>query len=297
MVSPNDSSHIALVFKFKLFVSLYRKVYLSENKSEHLSLLRGVIRAIKLYDTDLSPIRKRDVFQEIMNKINIFALIIGALIFGACYQKGTISNVKPPTAPTNSTIAVEKSVEPSNTQSTKGDINQAMDYFRAKNYEKAASEFETIVKTDQKNQSAQLHLGRSYKALNKPNEAIAAYKKAVELKNTDAAANYELGKIYFDKKDYENSLPYIEKASKTNYTSVEYLLTLGDNYRELKRCNYAVVPYGKVNGFDDKNTAAYYGMGLCYIELKNRIAAGQQVRNLEKLDKNLAKKLEDQIRN
>ena len=56
-----------------------------------------------------------------------------------------------------------------------------------------------------------------------------------------------------------------------------------------------MMPYGKVNGFDDKNTAAYYGMGLCYIELKNRIAAGQQLRNLEKRDANLAKILADKI--
>ncbi len=126
-------------------------------------------------------------------------------------------------------------------------------------------------------------------------DELSRAKKAVESKPDDAEANFKLAKIYSDRKDYQAALPYFEKASKIKFTSVEYLMALGDNYRQLKKCDYAVVPYGKVMGFDDKNTGAYYGMGLCYIELKNRIAAGQQVRNLEKLDKNLAKKLEDQI--
>jgi tetratricopeptide (TPR) repeat protein len=232
-----------------------------------------------------------------MNKISVFALIVFASLSGACYQKSTSSNIKPSQMPaTSSSPIAERSVEPDNkTPISSGDYNTALGYFNSKSYEKAAAEFEQVVKTDAKNLQAHFYLGKSYQALNKTDQAIGSYKKAIEVKPDYAEANYELGSIYMGKKDYETSLPYIEKASKIKYTSTDYLIALGDNYRELKRCNYAVVPYGKVNGFDDKNTAAYYGMGLCYIELKNRIAAGQQVRNLEKLDANLAKKLADKI--
>ena len=213
----------------------------------------------------------------------------------------------------NSSPAAEKPVEPAQSSAkdspkvaadsgaldtqtnANGDYDRGLDYLIAKNYEKAAAEFEAVIQTDAKNRQAYLHLGKSYKALDKTGEAVGAYKQAIELKPDDAEANYELGKILLDKKDFETSLPYIEKAAKIKYTSPEYLMALGDNYRELKRCDYAMVPYGKVPGFDAKNTGAYYGMGLCYIELKNRIAAGQQVRNLEKLDKDLAKKLADKI--
>ena len=237
-----------------------------------------------------------------MKNIIIVKLIVFLLATSACYQKNPASNIKLAQTPASSSPVIEKSVEPSNQtveppnqKNKSGDYNTALNYFNSKNYGKAAAEFEAVVETDAKNQAAHLHLGRSYQALNKTEEAVGAYKKAIELKPDDAEANYELGKIYLDKKDYQTSLPFIEKAAKIKYTSTDYLIALGDNYRELKRCNYAVVPYGKVMGFDDKNTAAYYGMGLCYIELKNRIAAGQQVRNLEKLDKDLAKKLADQI--
>lgn len=232
-----------------------------------------------------------------MNKINFALLIVFITAIGGCYQKSPPSNIKPTQTSVNpSPTAIEKSAEPNkSTNSGSGDYAAALNYFNSKEYEKAAAEFESVVKTDAKNQAAHFHLGKSYQALNKPDEAVGAYKKAIELKPDDAEANFALGKIYLDKKEFQTSLPYIEKASKIKYTSTDYLIALGDNYRELKKCDYAVVPYGKVNGFDDKNTAAYYGMGLCYIELKNRIAAGQQVRNLEKLDANLAKKLAAQI--
>jgi len=57
----------------------------------------------------------------------------------------------------------------------------------------------------------------------------------------------------------------------------------------------AIVQYGKVIGFEPNNAEAYYGLGLTYIGLNNKIAAGQQVRKLEPLNKELAKKLADQI--
>jgi tetratricopeptide (TPR) repeat protein len=234
-----------------------------------------------------------------MNKIKFITLVVFVSLIGACYQKNSSSIPKTAqtsaTSSPNSAPIIEKPVESNSQTSKTSDFSTALNYFNSKDYEKAASEFEELVKTDAKNQQAHFHLGKSYQALSKPEQAIGAYKKAIEIKPDYAEANYELGKIYFDKKDFQTSLPFIEKAAKIKYTSTDYLIALGDNYRELKKCDYAVVPYGKVTGFDDKNTAAYYGMGLCYVELKNRIAAGQQVRNLEKLDPNLAKKLAAQI--
>jgi len=230
-----------------------------------------------------------------MNKTFLFALIVCASLAAACYQKNSGSSVKPAQPAAQSSPVAEKSVEPEIQKGKSGDFNQALNYFNSKDYEKAAAEFEAVVKTDAKNSPAHFHLAKSFQALNKTDAAIGAYKKAIETKPDYAEANYELGKIYLAKKDFDTSLPFIEKAAKIKYTSVDYLIALGDNYRELKRCDYAMVPYGKVPGFDAKNTQAYYGMGLCYIELKNRIAAAQQVSNLEKLDKDLAKKLADKI--
>jgi tetratricopeptide (TPR) repeat protein len=225
-----------------------------------------------------------------MKKTNAFILIVFLSAVGACYNSGSSNTTKPPQTTATASPVAGKSVEPANQTSPKtsnsGDLPPN---------DKAVAELEETVKKDPKNQQAYFQLGKGYQALKNEEKAVGAYKKAIEIKPDFAEANYALGRVYFDKKDYETSLPYLQKAAKVKYTSAEYLVAVGDNYRFLNRCNYAMPPYGNSLGFDDKNPAAYYGMGLCYIELKNKLAAASQLRPLEKLDKNLAKDLEERI--
>ncbi len=226
-----------------------------------------------------------------MKKTNAFILIVSLSAVGACYKSGSGEKTKitPTTVTTTASPVAGKSVEPAN-QTVKS-INSS----DLPPNDKAVAELEEAVKKDPKNSQAFFQLGKSYQTLKNEEKAVAAYKKAIEIKPDFAEANYELGTIYVKKKDYETALPFMQKAAKVKYTSAEYLVALGDNYRALNRCNYAMPPYGNSLGFDDKNPAAYYGMGLCYIELKNKLAAQSQLRPLEKLDKNLAKDLEAKI--
>lgn len=223
-----------------------------------------------------------------MKKTNAFILIVSLSAVGACYKSGSGEKAKTTPTATASPVA-GKSVETAN-QTVKSTPNSDLPP-----NDKAVTELEEAVKKDPKNSQAYFHLGKNYQALKNEDKAVAAYKKAIEIKPDFAEANYELGTIYVRKKDYETALPFMQKAAKVKYTSAEYLVALGDNYRALNRCNYAMPPYGNSLGFDDKNPAAYYGMGLCYIELKNKLAAQSQLRPLEKLDKNLAKDLADRI--
>jgi tetratricopeptide (TPR) repeat protein len=222
-----------------------------------------------------------------MKKINAFLLIVSLSAVGACYKSGSGDRAKSTTA--NVSPIADKSVEPAN-QTSQKNLNSDLPP-----NDKAVAELEEAVKKDPKNSQAFYQLGKSYQTLKNEEKAVGAYKKAIEIKPDFAEANYELGTIYVRKKDYETALPFMQKAAKVKYTSAEYLVALGDNYRALNRCNYAMPPYGNSLGFDDKNPAAYYGMGLCYIELKNKLAAQSQLRPLEKLDKNLAKDLEAKI--
>ena len=72
-------------------------------------------------------------------------------------------------------------------------------------------------------------------------------------------------------------------------------MALGENQRVLKQFDKAAVQYGKVIGFEPNNAKAYYGLGMTYVGLNNKIAARQQLQKLQPLDKDLAKKLADQI--
>jgi len=170
-----------------------------------------------------------------------------------------------------------------------------MEAFNSKRYEDAASGFEAVTRSDPKNFDAQLNLGKSYEALKKDDDAVKAYKAAIAIKPEHADANFGAGSIYYRKKSYDAALPYLDQAAKTDYKSPKTLMALADDQRMLKMFDRAIVQYGKVIGFEPNNAEAYYGLGLTYIGLNNKIAAGQQVRKLEPLNKELAKKLADQI--
>jgi len=142
-----------------------------------------------------------------------------------------------------------------------GGYEQALSDYNAKNYDKAEAGFKEVLAADPKN----------------------------------ADAHYYLGNILYNRKDYENSLPHFDQAAKIDYKSVDKLMALGENQRALKQFDRAIVQYQKVVGFDSNNANAYYGMGLTYIGLNNKIGARQQLQKLEPLNKQLADKLSKEI--
>jgi tetratricopeptide (TPR) repeat protein len=226
-----------------------------------------------------------------MNKINASIVIVILFLVAGCSRFAADNKVKPTQTPTTySTPIAEQSVEPTN-QANKANDNSQI----TKSGDKDVAELEEKVRKDPKDNQAYFQLGKKYQSLKNEGKAIDSYKKAIEIKPDFIEANYELGKLYFDKKDFETSLPYLQKAAKLKDTSPEYLIALGDNYRQLKRCNFAIPPYGNSVNYNDKIPAAYYGMGLCYLELDNRQSAETQLRSLEKLDKNLANQLKNKI--
>lgn len=225
-----------------------------------------------------------------MNKFNAGISIICLFAGLGCSLISSSNKAKStPTPSPASNISSEKTIATTNVNNNKQTGNSSS------TQDQTLDELEEIVKNDTKNYQAYFQIGKKNQALKSEDKAISAYKSAIGIKPDYAEANYELGKIYFNKKDFETSLPFLQQAAKTNDKSPLYLIALGDNFRELKRCNFAMPPYGNSINFDDKNPAAYYGMGLCYLELKNRIAAEQQIRPLEKLDKNLAQQLQKKI--
>lgn len=207
-----------------------------------------------------------------MNKIKFFALSVSlSFISTACYNAPTTNTVRSSSSTTSSTPTTpvaEKSASPvptaQNSPAKSGaNYEQALSDYNAKNFEKAEAGFKEVVAADPKN----------------------------------ANAHYYLGNIIYNRKDYENSLPHFDQAAKIDYKSVEKLMALGENQRALKQFDRAIVQYQKVIGFEPDNANAYYGMGLTYIGLNNKIGARQQLQKLEPLNKLLAGKLSKEIEN
>ena len=235
-----------------------------------------------------------------MNKPKLFArisLFAAIFVLSSCFKLPPTNDSNTSQTPDRTTPTGDKTTSPSNQTiiSSGAQFSQALNDYNAKNYEKAVTGFQDIVKADAQNSMAHYYLGKSFQALRKEDEAIPAFKEALRIKPDYPEANFGLGSIYYGRKNYETSLPFFERAAKTNYKSTEMLMALGENQRMLKQYDRAIVQYGKIIGFEPNNANAYYGLGLTYIGLNNKIAAGQQLRKLEPLDKELAKKLSDQM--
>lgn len=227
----------------------------------------------------------------------LVSLFPALFVFASCYNPPTADQSRTNrTSDTTAPIA-DKTPLPSSqtTVSTGTQYSQAMTDYNARNYDKAVFGFQEVVKADPQNSMAHYYLGKSYQALKKDDDAIPAFKEALRIKGDYPEANFSLGTIYYNRKSYETALPYFDQAAKTNYKSAEMLMALGETQRMLKQYDRAIVQYGKVIGFEPNNANAYYGLGLTYIGLNNKIGARQQLQKLEPLNKDLAKKLSDQI--
>jgi tetratricopeptide (TPR) repeat protein len=222
-------------------------------------------------------------------------LFFDATFVLSCSKLPTNSNRSADRSPDVAVSANSTSAPASPTVDNNETYSIALNDFNSRNYVKAVEGFKLAISADPNNADAHFYLARSYRALKRDDDAVGSFKEAVRLKPDHADANFELGNIYFVRKNYGSSLPYFEQAAKVKYTSPEMLMALAENQRLLKQYDRAIVQYGKVIGFEPNNAYAYYGLGLTYIGLNNRIAAQQQVRKLESLNKELAKKLAEQL--
>ena len=217
------------------------------------------------------------------------ALLFAILAFAGCSGSSSDSESTPVPA---------SSQEPSRTPVAQSGIDSfrtGMESFRTKDFEVAASDLASAAESDPDNYEASYYLGLSLVELDRGLEAENAFKQAIDRKPDYAEAHYELGRLYFGRKEYEKSLPHLKEANKFKRSWPDALILLGDNYRALKQFGYAAVPYGRAIGIDENRADAYYGMGMNYIELGNTIAARQQLRKLEPLDAELANELREKI--
>ncbi len=182
-------------------------------------------------------------------------LIIAIAALSICCVKTDKPNQKPSATP-----AASRSAETAPTPKA-GGFDAALGAYRDKDLDKAETGFKEVVASEPKN----------------------------------ADAHFYLGKIRVDRKDDEGSVAHFREAAKLDPKSVEKLMALGDAYFATKRFDTAIVEYGKIPGFEPNNADAVFKMGRTYVALGNKIAAGQQLRKLETLDKSLAEKLKAEI--
>lgn len=102
-------------------------------------------------------------------------------------------------------------------------------------HEKAVECYHEAIKKDP-NHVYYFSLGHSYELLNKPDEAIAAYKQSLEKKPTFTFSLYQLATVYIRKRELRNAIDPLRKMlavepadEKGNYALGQVYALLGDN--------------------------------------------------------------------
>ena len=102
--------------------------------------------------------------------------------------------------------------------------------------------------------------------LQKVNDAIADFKKAVSIKNDKVEYHTALGDAYFMNGDVGNSYASLQKALSIDPDNLEALLKMGEITFYSKDYDRAIETLNKVTAIDKNNRTAYFMKGYIYKE-------------------------------
>ncbi|MBX3178852.1 MAG: tetratricopeptide repeat protein [Candidatus Hydrogenedentes bacterium] len=111
----------------------------------------------------------------------------------------------------------------------------------------------------------------------RPEEAVAYYRRALELDPDNFEANSELGEMLQKMDRFAEAAPYLEKAvslpARNTPRDGELSLNLGNNYYWQGRYEEAIPLFQKALELDATMEPAHHGLAGCYLELKRPLDA------------------------
>lgn len=185
-----------------------------------------------------------------------------------------------------STLATAKSKFPDNSTITatiknisgmKSDnlLTKAAKFYDDKQYQDAINTYLSITPATA---DSMLGVATSYQELDDKDNAIAYYKKALELKPVSSDIAYYIAVLYGEKEDYTNAKIYLHKAitlDKNNSQAVEYLASIEEADKsnllndaialyDDNKLDESLVKFNELLSKDGQNSYAFYYRGMIY---------------------------------
>ena len=123
------------------------------------------------------------------------------------------------------------------------------------------------------------NLGSSYLKLGDTGEAMAAFKKMLEVQPESYSANKNIGQILGAEKKYEEALPYFQKASELSTSDPDAFYNLGACLVNLQQYDKAAEAFTQAKELKPDLAPAYYQLGMIYV---NQNKKAEAIQNLEK---------------
>jgi len=145
-------------------------------------------------------------------------------------------------------------------------LSAGLDLYRKGDYQSATGAFQRAI--DLAPQSALAshacnYLSMAWIKLNKPDKAIAAYQKWIQLNPGQSDPHLKLGNLYFSQKKYQEALEEFSEAVRLD-PNAKNRYSLGQCYLFLNRFGEAETEFRAVQRLAPDDPAGYYGTGLAY---------------------------------
>lgn len=175
-----------------------------------------------------------------------------------------------------------------NPEDYKAELADAKALFQNKDYAKAASICESIIKKHPNDPSVHFLLGASRQKMLRNQEALVSYQQAVALDPTMDKAWQQIGFIYRDRMDYQNAESAFIKATEIDSGSGASWQGLADTYMIMQDYDKALASYEKLLRIEPGNVTAHYNLGLIYLGKKDYGSAKRAFLDTIDINRNFA---------
>lgn len=143
-----------------------------------------------------------------------------------------------------------------NPNSAANHVELGWSLFQKGQYNDALAEYKKAIDLDDKNYRAYYDLGLAYRQVEKYDLAISSLQKALEIAPKSFEAHYDLGLVYQHNGKFEQALQELQLAYKLNPGSTEIIYSLGQVYEKMNNIAEAKYQYQSALEFDPKFTKA-----------------------------------------
>jgi tetratricopeptide (TPR) repeat protein len=171
-----------------------------------------------------------------------------------------------------------------------GDYQKGVSYYKQKQFDKAASEFEAIVKDHPDYEFGHRMLGLSYLNLKQYNKAITAFRKAVELKKENFVSHDGLARAFFNSGRYQDAVNALRAATPhatTPRDQYRLFQALGSAAFNLQNFSLAAESLAKATSIQRGNAGDLLQLGISYYHLGRKDEAVGVLEQVASLDPQL----------
>ncbi|MGK7873644.1 MAG: protein kinase [Xenococcaceae cyanobacterium] len=138
-----------------------------------------------------------------------------------------------------------------------------------KEYEQAIDAYNEAKKIDPNSFEAWHNLGQAYQKIGKIEEAIAGFKKAIEIGEERSYITWnDLGRLYYQLKEYQKAIDAYNQAIRIKPDYIPALIGRGNVQNYLQEYEDAIESFKGATEIESKSYEAWYGKGLAHEGLK-----------------------------